>query len=356
MAGIDTRLGVMLEERRRKGRFRSLKEYDTSSSSKLVDFVSIISSYERGIKALIHWQSSNDYLSLVSSPSRRENFISRISSMSSIFGSTGSRLLSGSSPEHSALESRFSTFFDSPAALLFNSGWDANVSFFATVPQKSDWVVYDELVHASVHSGLRASRVDPARKVLFEHNSPDHLAVVLRQIKEVDPDPTVFLALESLYSMDGDFAPLPMLLDVLDSHVRREKQCVILDEAHSTGVYGENGRGIAHALGETGVEGRVGVRLMTFGKAVGCSGAVLLCSPTIRTFLINFARPLIFSTALPHSTLISLESAWDILQSAEGEQVTSTIALLPGQLPSFPSLPPPPPDPIIDPPSSPSFT
>jgi 8-amino-7-oxononanoate synthase len=218
-------------------------------------------------------------------------------------------------------------FFDSPSALLFNSGWDANVSFFATVPQPGDWVIYDELIHASVHSGLRASRIDNKRRVPFRHNDPEGLREILKQI---DGKGTVFLAVESLYSMDGDFAPLPALLDILDEFVTRDRQCVVVDEAHSTGVYGRQGRGITHALGE---QGRVGVRLMTFGKAVGSSGgkpsafiqlmvAVLLCPPTVRSFLINFARPFIFSTAISHTSLIALHSAFDLLQSQEGEQVS----------------------------------
>jgi len=206
-------------------------------------------------------------------------------------------------------------------------------------------VVYDELVHASVHSGLRASRVPSSRRVGFAHNDVEALRTVLRRIG--NDGSTVFLALESLYSMDGDFAPLKEILDVLNGYIPRERQCVVLDEAHSTAIYGDKGRGVAHLLGEAGGgRGRVGVRLMTFGKAVGCSGgehstprspsravcaervdlnvsilAVLLCSLTIRSFLINFARPLIFSTALPHSTLIALECAWDLLQSEKGDRV-----------------------------------
>ena len=280
---------------------------------------------------------------MTTSPAARAGFTKRVASSSQIFGSTGSRLLSGSTTAHSSLENRFAAFFDSPSALLFNSGWDANVSFFATIPQPKDWVVYDELVHASVHSGLRASRVPPHRRVPFKHNDPASLSRVLERLtgEAGSSDSIVFLAMESLYSMDGDMAPLPAILDVLDEYVPRSRQCVVLDEAHSTGVYGEQGRGVAHALGETGRaddddaargglgrkalsrdkgHGRIGVRLMTFGKAVGCSGAVLLCSPTIRSFLINFARPLIFSTALPHTTLLALESIWDVLGSEEGDQ------------------------------------
>ncbi|WRT66317.1 uncharacterized protein IL334_003272 [Kwoniella shivajii] len=315
MTELDTRLSKLLQGRKEKNRYRSLKEYDTSSSSALVDF------------------SSNDYLSLTSSTPLRESFLARLASTPSIFGSTGSRLLSGCTSSHSSLEKRFEEFFNSPSALLFNSGWDANVSFFATVPQPNDWVIYDELVHASVHSGLRSSRVPVERRIPFNHNDPESIEIVLRGITKEgssNDKSTVFFAMESLYSMDGDFSPLPSLLDVIERYIPRERQCVVLDEAHSTGVYGDNGRGIGYALGEEGGfdigdrrkrgKGRIDVRLMTFGKAVGCSGAVLLCSPTVRSFLINFARPLIFSTALPHSTIISLECVWDVLQSEEGDQ------------------------------------
>lgn len=222
-------------------------------------------------------QSSNDYLSLTNSPRLRQSYLDRLTTTPSILGSTGSRLLSGSHPAHTHLETRFSRFFEAPASLLFNSGWDGNVSFFSTVPQSSDWVIYDELVHASVHSGLRASRVPLERRLLFSHNRLGSLRKVLKRIEKDGSGPTVFLALESLYSMDGDFAPLKEMLDVLDEHVPRERQCVVLDEAHSTGIYGGRGRGVAHLLSEAGAErGRVGVRLMTFGKAVGCSGGAYL--------------------------------------------------------------------------------
>jgi hypothetical protein len=148
-------------------------------------------------------------------------------------------------------------------------------------------VVFDELVHASVHSGMRASRVELSRRRAFAHNDPESLRIVLRELMLEDQQcsssstaarPTVFLALESLYSMDGDFSPLPALLDVMDDVVPREMQCVVLDEAHSTGLYGVGGRGIGYALGEHDSmgrvkgDGRIGVRLMTFGKAVGGSG------------------------------------------------------------------------------------
>lgn len=169
-------------------------------------------------------------------------------------------------------------------------------------------MIYDELVHASVHSGLRASRVDNKRRIPFRHNDPEGLREVLKQI---DGKGTVLLSVESLYSMDGDFAPLPTLLDVFDEYVSRDRQCVVVDEAHSTGVYGEQGRGITHALGE---QGRVGVRLMTFGKAVGSSGGT--------------------SHILP--SLIDSGPALPPYYSIVSHKLRSTIHLLDGNLPHFP--------------------
>lgn len=224
--------------------------------------------------------------------------------------------MSGSTSKHAALEARFRSFFDSPAALLFNSGWDANVSFFATVPQPTDFIIYDELVHASVHSGMRASRVPTTQRLAFKHNDPNSLRMILEMIN-VEKGATVFLAVESLYSMDGDFAPLPALLNVLDARVPRQQQCVVVDEAHSTGVYGSKGRGVTHALGE---QRRVSVRLMTFGKAVGCSGgtSIFISCNVILT-------ELTFSciTFLPHDPILP-------------DQLRSTVHLLHCNFPYLP--------------------
>lgn len=256
-------------------------------------------------------QSSNDYLSLTTCPELRRSYISLLeSSTAPILGSTGSRLLSGATPAHSALEDRLAAFFDAPACLLFNSGWDANVSFFSAIPQQGDWIVYDELVHASVHDGMRAARVGAGRTATFAHNDPAALGQVLRSINSQHASSsrdkgngTVFLALESLYSMDGDFARLTELLDTMDQHVPRERQCIVLDEAHTTGIVGKQGRGFAHSLaehqggvGRTRASGRVTVRLMTFGKGVGCSGGTSLL------LSIRPDHPLIFPPQPPCSS------------------------------------------------------
>lgn len=244
-------------------------------------------------------QSSNDYLSITDSAALRERFLETArSTVSSLFGSTGSRLLDGTTSHHLALESRLSTFFHSPSALLFNSGWDANVSYFSSVPQQGDWVVFDELIHASVWDGMRSGRVPLSNRKPFKHNDVENLRRIVEEIvmttawiqacgvaktSPVSP-PVLFIAVESLYSMDGDLACLPqivkMMKEVVYRHpdiLSRRQICIVVDEAHTTGLYGEQGRGFVASLGEE-VGEWVDVRLMTFGKGVGGQGGEL-CEP-----------------------------------------------------------------------------
>jgi 8-amino-7-oxononanoate synthase len=217
--------------------------------------------------------SSNDYLSLSTYPPLRDHFLHTLNTASQILGSGGSRLLDGTHDAHVQLEARLARFFrplhdQSPTttALLFNSGFDANVALFSALPQPDDWIVYDALVHASVHDGMRASRVPPSRRVPFEHSCVRDLEAKLGRIDSRGG--TVFVALEALYSMDGDLAPLPQILRTVERLVPAERRCVIVDEAHSTGVYG-SGRGLVEQLG---LGDRVHVRLHTFGKAMASSG------------------------------------------------------------------------------------
>ncbi len=202
----------------------------------------------------------------------------------SISGSTGSRLLSGNSDEYEKIEKQFATFFRSEAALHFNSGYDANLGIFSTIPQKGDTILYDELIHASVRDGVRLSW---AKSYSFRHNDLDHLEERLKKA-----DGAVYVAVESLYSMDGDLAPLKEIAALCDKY----DAYLIVDEAHSGGVFGESGRGLMDQLG---LKDLVFMRLITFGKAYGSHGAVVLCDADTRQFLINFCRSFIYSTSLP---------------------------------------------------------
>ena len=201
-------------------------------------------------------------------------------------GSTGSRLISGNSKVVEGVEEKMASHFQSEAALIFNSGYDANVGLFSSLPQKGDTILYDELVHASVRDGIRLSF---ANSFSFRHNDTADLEKKLQKATG-----TIFVAVESLYSMDGDIASL-VEMDRLCSEYGA---LLIVDEAHSGGVFGKEGRGLCV---ESGISESVFIRLFTFGKAYGAHGAVVCCSDLVRQFLVNFARSFIYTTALPEA-------------------------------------------------------
>ncbi|KAG9003063.1 hypothetical protein FRB90_011251, partial [Tulasnella sp. 427] len=217
--------------------------------------------------------SSNDYLSLSTNPDLRKKFLEKLSNTQLILGSGGSRLLDGNTSAHFNLETRLKDFFNGPSALLFNSGFDANVALFSTLPQPGDIIIIDSLIHASVWDGCRSSR---AREQIstFEHN---HLESLEEKIQEAwsrhegvrAGENTVFIGVETLYSMDGDFAPLRGVADLVEKTLPKGNGFLIVDEAHATGLYGPSGKGLVAALG---LEDRIPVRLHTFGKALASNG------------------------------------------------------------------------------------
>jgi 8-amino-7-oxononanoate synthase len=229
--------------------------------------------------------SSNDYLGLSQSPELRRIVIAAIERGVAI-GSGGSRLLRGNDAEHEVLEAEAAAFFGSESALFFSGGFTANAALFACLPQSGDFVVHDSLIHASAHEGLRGGR---ATYKAFVHNEAQAASDTIAAWRRGGGTGRVWIAVESLYSMDGDQAPLADLLAVAD----RDDAILVIDEAHATGVLGRDGRGLASDL-----EGRDNViSLHTCGKAMGVQGG-LLCGPAIlRDFLVNFSRPFIFATA-----------------------------------------------------------
>ncbi|WP_277969486.1 8-amino-7-oxononanoate synthase [Sphingomonas echinoides] len=229
--------------------------------------------------------SSNDYLALSGSARLRDSVAAALARGVPI-GSGGSRLLRGNDPEHEALETEAAAFFGSETALFFASGYAANTALLATLPQRGDLVVHDALVHASAHEGMRLGRAETRAAT---HNDADAVDTVITQWRATGATGRAWIAVESLYSMDGDRAPLDDLLAVATRH----DAMLLIDEAHATGVFGPDGRGLAAAL-----EGRETViTLRTCGKALGSEGA-LLCGPAVaRDFLVNRARGFIFSTA-----------------------------------------------------------
>jgi 7-keto-8-aminopelargonate synthetase-like enzyme len=244
---LQAQMQRLLDRRKQQSKLRSLK----ASLAGSVDF------------------SSNDFLSLSTSPVLRAIFLDELKSTSQL-GSTGSRLLDGNSSYAENLEQDIATFHNGPTGLLVNSGFDANVGIFSCLPQPGDIIVYDELIHASVHDGIKASRA--GRTVPFAHNSASDLQNVLEDVvtkSSAASSYNVFIAVESVYSMDGDLAPLNEIVECVEAVFPRKNAYIIVDEAHATGIYGEKGRG---RVCELGLEERVFIRLHTFGKALACNG------------------------------------------------------------------------------------
>ena len=333
---LDDELQSALDRRAAKGTLRQLTVYPTTPSSSSTPLAG------SGLQQPLVDFSSNDYLSLATCTRVRSDFATIVTSNPSFcsqLGSAGSRLLDGNSSVHQAIENELTEHFgSSTAGLLFNSGYEANVSLLSTLPQPKDVVIYDELVHASVHDGLRRSRIPSHLRIPFKHNSVEHLEDILVRLTQNEL-PTagtstststntnssgssgrnVWLAVESVYSMDGDVCPLQALLDTMSKYVEERRICAVIDEAHSTALYGVNGRGLVNALGLQS-DHRIAARLMTFGKAWGASGAIVLCSKTARHYLINYARPLIFSTALGYPQLASILASFNSIKDGSGQR------------------------------------
>ncbi|KAI0759589.1 PLP-dependent transferase [Trametes elegans] len=272
---------------------------------------------------------SNDFLSLTNDADLRQLYMDYLNKSPRIFGVAGSRLLGGNSSDHLNFENRMAKFFDSPAALLFNSGYDANVAFWHSVPQRGDVIVLDELVHASSRDGMAISRASKAL-YLFSHNSPtsfeEQVLLALKENPSISKGKnTLFVAVEATYSMDGDFAPIPDIVRVVEKYVPKESAHIMVDEAHSTGVFGPQGRGVVHMLG---LQDRVHTVLHTFGKGRALTGAVILTSPTIRQYVINYGRPFIYTTALPISLICGLNASFDYLEGPVGDHRRSELRRL----------------------------
>ncbi len=233
---------------------------------------------------------SNDYLGF----SRNQDIHKIWIEMNTDFynnGSTGSRLISGNSSYYQHLENYLANFYQSEKALIFPSGFMANLAVFSTIPQKNEVVLYDEFSHASIREGLRLSFAD---SFSFKHNDYDSLEKRLNQFSEK----TIYVVIEGLYSMDGDCP---------NDHKIKELQqkfnfYLIIDEAHSTGILGKQGKGWFEDF-----KGNSTIRIHTFGKAFGVHGAVLVCNELIYNFIINFSKPFIYSTAMSFAELSKIE-------------------------------------------------
>ena len=280
MITTKTTLQQLLDKRKESLLWRDLPE-----KSHLIDFC------------------SNDYLGFARSSELKEQIIEALKSFpGDKLGSTGSRLISGNSRYYEELEAFVAHYHKAETGLIFNSGYDANLGFFASVPQFNDLVLFDEAVHASIRDGLKLTRAQTAS---FRHNDLDDLKSRLNSSYE-----NIYIAVESVYSMDGDFAPLREIVDLCKIYGTH----LVVDEAHATGLFGPKGEG---RIVELGLQEDCFARMHTFGKALGCHGAIVLGSETLKQFLINFSRPFIFSTALPFYSQIAIKSAYDILSKQD---------------------------------------
>jgi len=278
---LPKKLQDKLNQRREANALRQLKV----PNAELVDF------------------SSNDYLGF----SKNQAIFSRTGEILKeqnleLNGAAGSRLLSGNHKLYELTERFIAKIHQVEAALIFNSGYDANVGFFGSVPQRGDVILYDEFIHASIRDGIQMSH---AKAYKFKHNDLKDLERLLAKqdemLKQVQHDAcAIYVVTESVFSMDGDSPDLLKLVELCEQFAAQ----VFIDEAHAIGVFGTG------IIDELGLGHRV-TRLITFGKAMGCHGAAILGSETLKSYLVNFSRSLIYTTALPPHSVATILAAYE---------------------------------------------
>jgi 8-amino-7-oxononanoate synthase len=249
--------------------------------------------------------ASNDYLALAESRELSEAAAAALTRGVPV-GAGGSRLLRGNHPEHEALEEEAARFFRAERALFFGAGFSANEALLSTLPQREDCIFHDALIHASAHDGMRLSRAPYAA---FAHNDVNALEDALRDWREKGGAGRAWIVVESLYSMDGDVAPLDDLMEAAARH----EAFLLVDEAHATGVYGPGGRGLAARF--EGSENVITVH--TCGKALGVSGALVCLAAPLRDFLVNRCRNFIFATAPSPLVAACVRASLKLVESAE---------------------------------------
>lgn len=275
---LPKKLHKKLDARKANNAFRKL-----GSNMDLVDF------------------SSNDYLGFSNSETIFENTHKYLKTQnSSQNGSTGSRLLSGNHKLYESLETMLCKYHNCESALVFNSGYDANVGFFSSVPQRGDVILYDEFIHASIRDGIQLSN---AKAYKFKHNDLSNLKEMLKRVQHDNIE--IYIVTESVFSMDGDSPDLKTLAQLCKDHNAN----FVIDEAHALGVFGS---GLVQHLS---IENSVFARIITFGKAMGCHGSAILGSADLKDYLVNFSRALIYTTALPPHSVATIEMAYNELCS-----------------------------------------
>lgn len=252
--------------------------------------------------------SSNDYLGLSQDNSISTQAHALVSQLQQKNGATGSRLISGNYALHETVEQDLALFFNAKSGLLFNSGYDANIGLFASVPQRGDVILYDALIHASIRDGIKMSN---AKAYSFKHNDCEDLE---KRIQKFSDAQNIYVVTESVFSMDGDTPNLLKQTEICEKY----NAFFIVDEAHAIGVFGKQGSGIVCDLN---IADKIFARVHTFGKAMGSHGAIILGSEALRTYLINFARSFIYTTAIPLHSVATIKFAFEKMLNADiGEQ------------------------------------
>ena len=244
--------------------------------------------------------SSNDYLGFAKSSAifhKTHQFL--VDKNIKQNGATGSRLLSGNHQLYTEVERFLSDFHQSESATIFNSGYDANVGFFSSVPQRGDIILYDEFIHASIRDGIKLSN---AKSFKFSHNDLGSLSEMLKRVQHNNSD--IYVVTESVFSMDGDSPDLVTMSQMINKH----NTFLIVDEAHAVGIFGATGCGIIQNLN---LQDAIFARIITFGKALGCHGAAVLGSEKLQNYLVNFARSFIYTTGLSPHSLATIKMAYD---------------------------------------------
>ena len=296
MSRLDDRLTPYLEDLKRRDGLRTMTPGVPESASCIM----------RGERRLINF-SSNDYLNLAHHPELIRRSVEWTETWGT--GSGASRLVTGTHESHQAVEEKLARLKGTEAALIFNSGYQANAAVLPALLDKKmlggePKVFTDRLIHASLHHGLAAQR-----QVRFRHNDLDHLDSLLKKNAGAKSRP--FIISESVFSMDGDRADLAALCDVAE----RRGAFLYVDEAHATGVLGPEGMGLSG-----GVPGGIDLIMGTFSKALGSFGAYVACSIPMRDYLVNRSAGFIYSTALPPGILGAMDAALDLVPGMNAER------------------------------------
>jgi 8-amino-7-oxononanoate synthase len=292
---LDDFLSRSLSEIESAGLLRKLRKLDSEQGAEVVvDDARLINF------------SSNDYLGLAAHPRLREAAMAALEKDGTGVGA--SRLICGNHREHELLDMAIARFKRAEAALSFSTGYAAALGTIPALVGQSDVIVLDKLCHASLVDGARLSG---ATLRVFPHNDVAKLESHLKWAKEKYPEAKVLVLAESVYSMDGDVAPLAEIVELKD----RFGAWLMLDEAHGVGVLGEKGRGLASSLD---LDDRVEIQMGTLGKALGAAGAYIAGSAVLREYLINRARSFIFSTAPIPAAAAAARAAIELLESGEG--------------------------------------